>query len=146
MKGRPKTPAALKILRGTYRKGRDGPPPDQAVPAGKPTPPDFLGGEALAFWKSIVPGMVERRVVEAVDSTMLGLLCWFHAEAVRHMRLLDAEKDHACTRARRLLAAAAAATERFDKIACRFGMTPADRAKLSPPPVCAGGISARKRD
>jgi phage terminase small subunit len=126
--GRPRKPIEAKILDGTYREDRDGPLP-QAVFEGVPSPPPDMKGDALKFWKKHVPELVAKGIAKAIDGPQLALMCEWWAKYQRFSRMIEKMKNED----RRLVQAmtgCAIASDKFDKIAARFGLTPSDRAKL----------------
>lgn len=74
-KGRPKTPLALKIVRGTYRPDRDGKLSDHVagtVLTAIPTPPAALGETGKAKWTTTAEvlqslGLLEDRFLHALE-------------------------------------------------------------------------------
>lgn len=131
-RGRPKKPTALKILTGTYRKDRDGAPNAEPKPAGSPKKPKDLDGEAGKFWDLIVPQLVELKIATALDAPELARLCrWWAIEqkSLDYLDGLDADLVGSSEWYRVQLQAGHARNQ-WDRIAARFGMSPADRAKL----------------
>jgi P27 family predicted phage terminase small subunit len=150
--GRPRKPIALKILDGTYRADRDGPAGASVPAGGAPEPPPDLAGEARAFWGQVVPGLCARGVAAACDAPALACMCQWWARYRRFGEMLDqsagAPAEEAPTPANlyRLVLNTGIAWSNFDKIACRFGLTPADRAKLRvSPPAPRPGVQPRDR-
>lgn len=126
---------AAKLLEGTYRADRDGPVEGAVRAVGAPQPPADLDGEALAYWHRIVPGLVASGVAAACDSEALGLLCWWLEQLHRMRADIDrrwtaAEASGAPANLGHALVAAGIATDKFNQLASRFGLTPSDRAKL----------------
>lgn len=145
--GRPRKPDEMKILDGTWRADRDGDPSADVVADGEPVPPSFLKGEALRFWREVVPGLVASGIAKARDSYQLAELCTWWARHRRLSRMIDTAKN-ADKRLHSLILMAGIAWMNFDKIAVRFGLTPSDRAKLRLPAARSGkpGIMTRKRN
>ncbi len=130
--GRPRKPVVKHVLDGTYRADRHGPLPvdPDAVPA--PVKPADLTGAAGDLWDRIVrllPGVVRDR-----DAEQLAEMCRWWARAQRVGAALD-KAQPGSLRFGRLTSQAATATGTFDRIAKRFGLTPADRAALTVEPT-----------
>ena len=144
MRGRPAKPRELKILQGTFRPDRDR--SLVSVGGATPEPPDHLAGEALKFWRSVVPGLAKMGILCELDAPMLSMMCWWYAEARRFADAAEKADLSDLKAHRRLLVMASLCAGHFDKIAARFGMTPADRARLriDPTPVVKG-VDHRKR-
>ncbi len=140
--GRPRKPTSAKILDGTFRADRDG-PADSVVPApGSPVAPASLQGEALAFWNQIVPDLVARGVAAACDAPTLGYLCEWWSLYRRLYDSLPPEGSLAgCTQT---ITQMAIATDKFDRLASKYGLNPSDRAKLRIAPAKDSG-SGKKR-
>lgn len=115
--GRPRKSVAALKLHGTYRKDRHGDRPDDTVDGALCQKPSWLEGEASAFWdRVIVPLALTGRAVE-LDGDLASGMCGWWAEYRSAETLKD--KDLAW---RNFVAAAA-----------KFGLSPADRAKLAAP-------------
>lgn len=144
--GRPRKPDELKILDGSWRPDRDGSPSSQAVADGDPKPPPYLKGEALAFWNQVVPGLVDNNVAKTRDSAELALMCEWWGRLRKFTRQLDRMKGND-KRLYQMTVLVSIATDKFDKIASRFGLTPADRAKLRIPEAAnkRAAVPSRKR-
>lgn len=128
-RGRPRTPDAIKLATGTWRKDRDGDPGAVVPSEGVPERPADVTGDARKLWESIVPGLIESGVATARDTTTLAEMCQWY----KRYRKVAKELDR--TRAsnpyyKDLLSATKWAWAEFDKIGGRFGLTPADRARL----------------
>jgi phage terminase small subunit len=127
--GRPRKPDDLKIADGTWRKDRDGDPSKKIPATGDPVCPKHVRGEALAFWKANVPGLIASGVAKACDAPELAMMCEWHARYQKFSRVLGRMKG-TDKRLYQVTVMLGIATQNFDKIAARFGLTPADRAKL----------------
>jgi P27 family predicted phage terminase small subunit len=126
---RPRKPDEQHILAGTWRADRHGDPATQIPADGEPAPPAHLAGEALALWQAVVPGLVSAGVARARDTAALTMLCEWWARYRRCSEALDG-LDPAGAAASKLMVSAAIASDKFNALAARFGLTPADRAKL----------------
>lgn len=129
--GRPPKPTALHKLHGTYRDDRHGERADSEgeLFTGVPDKPHDLGPDADLLWDSVVGQLKTAKVVAEIDGASLEAMCrWWgrYRELMRRVSETDFD-DEVCEtlelRARRAWLA-------FDRISSRFGMTPADRAKL----------------
>ena len=141
-----RVPTELKLIRGTYRADRHGPLDAQARPGGEPTPPRDLRGEALRFWKRIVPPLVALGVAKAIDTTMLTEACrWWqlYKKFAAHAEGLDPGDKTAM----RGLMMATMMWKKVDSILTRFGLSPVDRAglKVAPPSAPSGGKADKSR-
>ena len=142
MRGRPRKSDEIKILTGSFRDDRAGGAAQTAD--GEPLPPKHLKGEALKFWKEIAPELVANGVAKRIDSAELALMCEWWARYRKWGKKLDAYKnfgDHLMG----LQNQVASAFKQFDKIAARFGITPADRARLRVADKPKAGVMSRKR-
>lgn len=125
--GRHRVPVEKRIRDGTYKPSRHGPPPDTSADVAPPVKPADLEGDASALWDSLVELLAG--VVRDRDAAMLAELCWQWAE-LRRIKAVIAAKTPGEAGYNALLVAAGICTDKFDKIASRFGLTPSDRAKL----------------
>lgn len=135
---------------GTYRADRHGPLPSHLAKGGGPSvAPDVVGSErnppvkpadltgpAATIWANLLKLLGP--VVNERDGPMLAELCWHWAE-LRRVKDVIAKTKPGEKGYNQLLIASGICTDKLDKIAGRFGLTPADRAKLkveaSGPPV-----------
>ena len=143
--GRPRKPVAAKILAGTFRADRDGPPSSQVGAGGAPEAPARLSGEALALWGRVVPGLAASGVARSCDSEALAMMCEWWGRYRRFSEALDRALD-AGESTYQLTLQVGIATTNFDRLAARFGLTPADRAKLRVDAAAAPRrVDARRR-
>lgn len=141
----PAKPDELKILDGTWRADRDGDPSASVVAEGEPSCPSWLDGEALAYWREIVPDLVRGGLAKARDSAELAAMCEWWGMYRRLSRSLDRAKPK---ERHSVLVQVAICWDKYHHIAQRFGLTPADRAKMRLPASVAGSapkVRARKR-
>lgn len=130
---KPKSAAEHK-LHGTFRSDRHGPaehPIDNLD--GEPKMPPGMPKQAQKLWKVILPQLVKARNAVEIDSTELAAMCRWWAIYNDLMTRVEAEKpydENTDVIQWRLEKRARAAWQSFDSIACRFGMTPADRSRL----------------
>ena len=93
-----------------------------------PVIPPYLKGEAAAFWKRIVPGLVESGLVKDRDAAELTTMCEWWARYRKFGDRLDKAGEDENTY--QLMLQVGICHTNFDKVASRFGLTPSDRAKL----------------
>jgi P27 family predicted phage terminase small subunit len=130
MKGRPRKPAKLHLLDGSYREDRHGAEPEAT---GIPVKPTALKGAASKLWDELVPRFITSGIVTAWDTSTLFAMCqWWGRYLVAGKRLdaLFASKKPAASDLHYFTKIADLAGKAFDRLAARFGMTPADRARL----------------
>ena len=125
--GRHRRSVESRLLDGTYEPGRHGPLPDPDEPTTAPERPGDLVGDARKFWDELI-GLVGK-FSRGTDAMMLGDLCRWRAELKRVRSHLKRTRPGA-KGYNQLLVAAGICSDKVDKIASRFGLTPSDRAKL----------------
>lgn len=136
---RPRKPVEQHIIDGTYRKDRHGPAPqpdpDGGDDLGPPVKPRSLTGEAGKIWDQLARQLTG--VLRARDTLLLVEMCRWWAELKRVQGALKksrpGEKGY-----NQLLIGAGICSDKLDKLASRFGLTPADRAKLRAVEVVPG--------
>lgn len=146
--GRPRKPAEIKLLEGTFREDRDGVPPIPLPPAPElpPAPPKYLKGEALTFWTENVPGLVARGTAHAADAPALAMFCeWFALYRKLSRALARLAAGH--KRYHQTVVQLGIAFDKWAGLAARFGLTPSDRAKLgaSTAGPRKSGVATRQR-
>ena len=130
MAGRPRKSIDQHLRDGTYRADRHGPIATDQLESQAPPPPAMPGevvGLAAEFWRRIV-GLLGNLIRDR-DAPLLAELCWHWAELQR-IKTEIALVTPGTGNYRDLLIANGICTDKFDRIARRFGMTPVDRAKL----------------
>ncbi len=133
--GPPPTPTALKIIRNNPgRRPINGHEP-QPPAAPSVAPPRWLQGEALALWTELAPALVKIGLLTVVDREALASGCrWWAiyrtADAALKRRLIDTTPSNG-RQPRPELAIAQKAHEQALKILTRFGITPAERVRLT---------------
>jgi phage terminase small subunit len=120
-RGRPRKPTSQHKLEGTFRADRH--EKNEPRPSGEPYKIGELGVHALVLWDRVVPELVRMKVATAIDSPELFAMCewWGEYRDLQTNKEMD-PYNRAC--------AMAASYKQFRSIAARFGLTPADRAKL----------------
>lgn len=125
--GRPRKPIELHVAEGTFRADRHGIKPDESEESKPPVKPADLDGDAAEFWDRIVGVLVG--IVRDRDGEQLAELCRWWSRIQRVGVQLD-KAQPGSLRYGRLMNQASTAAATFDRIAKRFGLTPADRASL----------------
>jgi hypothetical protein len=125
--GRPRKPLEQHQLDGTFRKDRHGPLPEDSTPAVPPAKPHSLVGPAGEFWDRVIVHLAG--VVRERDADQLVEMCEWWA-TIQWLRPALRKAQPGSLRCSRLMAQISSAAAAFDRIAKRFGLTPADRATL----------------
>jgi P27 family predicted phage terminase small subunit len=121
-------------LHGTFRSDRHG-PADHPIDKldGIPKMPPGMPSQAIKLWKVLVPQLIKVKTAVELDSTEIAAMCRWWAQYNELMSRVESEApydDESDIRQWRLEKRAKAAWNAFDSIASRFGLTPADRARL----------------
>lgn len=124
--GRPRKPTESLERGGGYREDRHGDRKNQPQFEGEPEQPADLSDDAKAHWEAVVPDLVAGGVAKAIDTSALAAMCESWAEYSKAKRL--AVYDLQEMRQRQMLMSGA--LKLWRDLAARFGLTPADRAKL----------------
>ena len=122
---RRRKPVELRLLEGTYRADRHGPIPEAG--GSPPIKPRDLAGDAGSIWKRLVAYLAP--VLRESDGPMLAELCWWWAE-LRRAQAVIAETKPGASAYLKKLSAVSACSEKVNRLASQFGLTPTDRAKL----------------
>lgn len=134
--GPKKKPTKTKILQGTLNVSRinpNEPEPDCKIP----DPPDHLSKEALAEWNRIAPELDKMGLISEVDMASFAAYCqaygrWAVAETLlNESEGLTIETMQGNIIQNPLVGIANVAMEMMRKHLANFGMSPADRAKVS---------------
>jgi len=136
--GPPPRPTALKILRGNPGKqkiNRDEPKP----PPSPATPPTWLRGDALALaiWAEEAPRLLRLGLLTEIDRLLFAALCErtaIYRRAARALRKGLTQQTAGGAIPRPEVSIARGALYGFSQLCARFGMTPADRARLMATP------------
>ena len=120
---RPRTPTAKLKLHGTYNVTRHRGRKDEPQPEGKPVRPDDMPEDAQHHWDTVVSRLVKLGIATDNDSEALHEMCLWWA-IMRELHREDGNRNE------RWQYRLANATKVWRDYASRFGMTPADRAKL----------------
>ena len=146
--GRPRKPTSHLKLHGNYRADRHGDRADEPQPKGAPEMPSHLKGDARLLWCKVVPQLVGAGMAKSIDAYSLASMCEWYRQYRKTLRAIDRiganHKDHY-----KLLIQLNMASNNFDRLAAKFGMTPVDRTRLKnekPDTEEKGlGATARKR-
>ena len=143
MAGRPRKPAQLKIVQGTFQKSRNPENEPEFTALGAiPKPPKTLSKHGKALWKKLMPELAQSGVVTNADLPAFEMLCgcygrWALIREHLEQDVLQNLKNEFGGRA----AAAVQMNAEFAmcvKLMAQFGLTPSDRNRL--------GLSKKKED
>ncbi|MDZ4686783.1 MAG: P27 family phage terminase small subunit [Planctomycetaceae bacterium] len=130
MKGRPRKSLAELRLMGGFRPARHADRIDEPQFDGEPVKPRGMDREAGRLWDAIVPELVARRVVRAIDTTVLVSVCelWsLYRKAIKAAASDPTSKD--------VRTAVIGYWRAFDAAAAHVGLSPTARTRLSVPPA-----------
>jgi phage terminase small subunit len=127
-RGRPRKPAEEHYANGTYKPGRHGPLPTVPDPVEAPPekPADLLD-DVSAKWDAVVPPLAH--LLRPAHGGLLLELCRWLVRADELDEALAARKPGTKGYST-LLTAASTATTNLLALSQRFGLSPADRAKM----------------
>lgn len=134
---RPMKPVALKVAQGTLKAARTN--PNMPLPEeGTPSMPSDLTPEERAAWKLFVAELRGLHVLTKHDGPALKMLAVTHARWEKLVNVLRTEghtfKNGSMVRARPEVVMERRAMEKILVMYGRFGLTPADRQKVSTAP------------
>lgn len=117
---RPKKPHNLKVVAGTARPDRDGPPlVDLPLVEDYPPPPDWLpNAHAIREWDRAVPILMNQKLLTEAALTTLGHMCAVHGQIVQQYTAG--------------LAPNASMYSQYRGLANDFGLTPVAQGKVRP--------------
>jgi phage terminase small subunit len=117
---RPKKPHNLKVVAGTARPDREGPPIVELPLADDvPPPPDWLpNAHAIKEWNRLAPILVANKLLTTAGLSTLGHLCSLHGGMVQ---LSSAN-----------IAPTASTFAQYRALANDFGLTPVAQGKVRP--------------
>lgn len=139
---RSRKPTALKLLQGTLNTTRQNKAEPHGTP-GIPQPPDYLCPEELLIWHRFAAILDPMRIVNREDFASFELLVATYGEMVRLRNALRRDgyamtyetandKTHTVMlRARPEMQLLADVDRRLVTLLARFGLTPADRSRVS---------------
>lgn len=139
--GRPRTPTALKALRGTTRADRANPAePDVAVLELGAQPPEWITRDrAREAWGDLVRLLTPAKILTVLDPLALGLLVDAFADYLAATEDIDEEGPYYWSttegggkirRRNPAMDDRKDAWLRVERLLSKFGMTPADRSKI----------------
>lgn len=127
---RTRKPTGQHKIDGTFRKDRHGDRIDAHQDFfSVPSKPKELRDDGAKLWDTLSQQLTSAKIVSKLDEPALAAMCmWWQRyldihRAMESLHIADDEADVLEKRANR-------AWKAFEGIAMRFGMTPADRAKL----------------
>jgi len=142
MPGPAKKPTALKIIEGTARADRTN-PAEPKPPIALLDAPEHLSAQARETWGAVAPILVRMRVLTIADPIALERLCEAYAETRALRAVVEAEgytyetqniAGERMLRANPAVGMLADADRRLLGYLRAFGMTPADRSRVSAAP------------
>ena len=130
---RPRTPTAMKLLKGTAQKCRMN--ENEPDPGGDPVMPEYLDGEEREAWEYHVSLLGPMRVLTVSDAAALAAMCRTYVELQKARRLVrdegqTIEGQRGMTKHPAVMIAADAEKRYFNWLG-KFGLTPSDRSKVS---------------
>lgn len=133
--GRPKTPTALKVLRGTYRPDRAA--PNEPMPeAAIPDAPETLSPEARREWQRMAGQLCDLGLLTEIDRAALAMYCEFWADFTEASEMVEKQGKVIKTKAGNVIENPYYSIKKRSADLARaflaeFGMTPASRARVS---------------
>lgn len=117
---RPKKPHNLKVVAGTARPDRDGPPlVDLPLVAEAPPPPDWLPtAHAIKEWNRLAPILTANKLLTEAGISALGQMCALHGKLVQLWSAGEAPN--------------ASMVAQYRALANDFGLTPVAQGKVRP--------------
>lgn len=130
-------------MNGTYRPGKHGPRPTVPDPVeGPPAKPADLSADVAAKWDATVPHLAH--LLRPYHAALLVDLCRWQVRAEQIEQAIEkttvGEKEYVA-----LLNAAATVTGALLGLSQRFGLTPADRAKMKLLPTTSAAQAAKPK-
>ena len=135
MPGRPRTPTAMKIIRGTFRKDRGNaaePQPEASIPAC----PSHLNKEAKKEWRRLAGELYVLGLLSRIDRAALAGYCqaygrWVMAEEHLTQEGLTTKAQSGYEQPSPWLSIANKSLEQVRVLGAEFGLTPVSRSKVS---------------
>lgn len=141
-RGRPRKPVEAHIESGHYRPSKHGPRPTVPDPVeGPPAKPPGLPPAVADKWDATVPHLAH--LLRPYHAALLVDLCRWQVIADQCAAALAAETPDSAGYAK-CLSAMATATGTLLALSQRFGLTPADRAKMKALPATAAPAAKPK--
>jgi len=135
MRGRPPKPTALKQLEGNPGKRALPEEPTAQALSRPPRVPSGLDGDAARFWRKAARALVDMGLLTAADVPAFEIMAKHWALASKAWRQIEqegmiAEDERGLPRKHPLLQVWRDNSKAFREYAARFGLTPADRARV----------------
>jgi P27 family predicted phage terminase small subunit len=132
--GRPKAPTALKLVKGTDRKGRSNGNEPEPMLLNDLKPPKHLAPRSAVVWTSLAPMLRRLQVLTEADVISLEMLCDAVAD-YRHAREqcgddFVAISSKGSQMVSQWLVAKQMSSKRAESFMSRFGMDPVSRSKV----------------
>lgn len=137
-RGRPKTPAQGKVIRGNFRPDRDTHGP--VVELGLPECPAWLPRSAKKYWKQIGPELAKQGLIAKIDSALFAAHCDSVGKFEEVTKLLKTIEDTIDKTPQGYQVQSALFTVRnklWDQIkssSTEFGLSPAARSRVNASP------------
>jgi P27 family predicted phage terminase small subunit len=125
--GRKRKPVELRLLEGNYEPGRHGPLPDPDEVRTPPVKPAHVKGAAAKVWSALSKSL--SGVLRESDGHLLADLCIAWAELRKCQAKLQ-EEEPGTNIYQRTLVNFGILSDKVNKLAGSFGLTPSDRARL----------------
>jgi P27 family predicted phage terminase small subunit len=130
------TPTELLKLRGSWRGNRNTSQPRPQL--GRPRCPAWLDAAARSKWKRLAPELERLGLLTIIDGDILAMYCQAWAEFQQSTKTLQAEGRFVRLASGKILTHPAVAEQRSARQAVKsfaalFGLSPADRSRLSAP-------------
>lgn len=135
--GRPRKPQELKKIEGTYRKDRDNEnrPEFERITRLPDCPSYLTTNEAQALWNDVCQQLMRLKILQIVDLPMLAAYCQEMGKYFFYQTYLAKKGEYyesgGKIMARPQVKAAKEALQEAQKLAGKFGFTPADREKIN---------------
>lgn len=139
MKGRPKKPAVIKQLHGTFRADRANPHEARPEPLKTVEPPEWLDDYGRECWNAHVPALMRHRLLTPLGVQFFAMACERWSTYRRAVDELKSSLTHTteanghCSRPE--VAIAKSAFDDFRKAILEFGMTPGSVGKVQAAPI-----------
>ena len=135
MKGRPRKPAIIKQLHGTYRADRENANQPQPDPLKTAPVPEWLDDYGRECWSAHVPHLLKNRLLTPLGTFLFAAVCerWStYRHAIDELKIgLTHETESNGTCSRPQVAIAKAAFNDFRQGLQEFGCTPATCGKVT---------------
>lgn len=138
-RGPPPKPTHLKLLEGTFRKDRAAKREPKAPKTSKrPSPPAYLGRNAKAEWRRIIPILDEMGILSTADRSIIAAYCQAWHRLQQYEKDIDdngssftTEKGYECQRP--AVAMAQKQAQLLRQFAGELGLSPSSRSRVEVP-------------